>query len=205
MIKREVKMNKKIDNTPEELKRLLGGEFNQSTPLDKEESKTNFIQRYMYLCLPDKPRIMHLDDTMDNLIKDIDNEIEKTGYSRKEIYLEIQKYRHIIARNKNYGGFAGSKFVTAIISIGKLINWYIFFFGALPTIKFIIKSCDYIVEKMIGWFPIIWTCVDYLIVYSLLALIMYLVKTFTSRKYEEMTSKYHDFLISYLIIKGLEE
>jgi hypothetical protein len=183
-------MNKKIDNTPEELKRLLGGEFNQLTQPGKEESKTNFIQRYMYLCLPDKPRTMHLDDTMDTLIKDIDNEIEKTGYSRKEIYLEIQKYRHIIARNKNYGGFAGSNFPTAITMIGS----FLVFFSPLVGLG---------LKDIIGFAPKLGIFSFSFLV--LVALFVGLFKTFKSRKYEEMTSKYHDFLISYLIIKGLEE
>lgn len=180
----------KTNLVPEKLKKLFGSEYNQSTQLEKEISNTNFVQRYDHLCLRKERSLMHQEDSLEKLINDIDNEIMKTELSNKQVYLELQKYRYIIAKDKNNGGFAGTKFPKII----KMIGYILILAFSLTDWNLIdvIKDCN----DKIG------LALTSLIVVLILVVGMFLYKTFTSTIYEDKTNKYHDFLTSYLIINN---
>ena len=181
----EVKQLDKTNLVPEKLKKLFGSEYNQPTQLGKEISNTNFVQRYDHLCLRKERSLMHQEDSMEKLINDIDNEIMKTKLSNKQVYLELQKYRYIIAKDKNDGGFAGTIFPSIIKTIGAII----LFIFSITDLR-IIDTIKYSYCK-IG-----------LICTALLLIGAFLYKTFKSTIYEDKTNKYHDFLTSYLIINN---
>lgn len=177
----------KTNLVPEKLKKLFGSEYNQPTQLGKEISNTNFVQRYDHLCLRKERSLMHQEDSLEKLINDIDKEIMKTKLSNKQVYLELQKYRHIIAKDKNDGGFAGTNFPSIIKTIGAII---LFIFSITDLNIMDILKYSY---SKIG---LIWTAL------FILGIGGFLYKTFTSTIYEDNTSKYHDFLTSYLIINN---
>lgn len=183
----EVKQLDKTNLVPEKLKKLFGSEYNQPTQLGKEISNTNFVQRYDHLCLRKERSLMHQEDSLKKLINDIDKEIMKTKLSNKQVYLELQKYRHIIAKEKNNGGFVGTNFPSIIKTIGAIM---IFIFSIKDFN--IIDILKYIYSKI----GLIWTAL------FILGIGGFLYKTFTSAIYEDNTSKYHDFLTSYLIINN---
>ena len=133
---------------------------------------------------------MHQEDSLEKLINDIDNEIMKTELSNKQVYLELQKYRYIIAKDKNNGGFAGTKFPKII----KMIGYILILAFSLTDWNLIdvIKDCN----DKIG------LALTSLMVVLILVVGMFLYKTFTSTIYEDKTNKYHDFLTSYLIINN---
>lgn len=186
----EVKQLDKTNLVPEKLKKLFGSEYNQPTQLGKEISNTNFVQRYDHLCLRKERSLMHQEDSLEKLINDIDNEIMKTELSNKQVYLELQKYRYIIAKDKNNGGFAGTKFPKIIKMIGYIL---ILAFSLTDwNLKDVIKDCN----DKIG------LALTSLMVVLILVVGMFLYKAFTSTIYEDKTSKYHDFLTSYLIINN---
>ena len=180
----------KTNLVPEKLKKLFGSEYNQPTQLGKEISNTNFVQRYDHLCLRKERSFMHQEDSLEKLINDIDNEIMKTELSNKQVYLELQKYRYIIAKDKNNGGFAGTKFPKII----KMIGYILILAFSLTDWNLIdvIKDCN----DKIG------LALTSLMVVLILVVGMFLYKTFTSTIYEDKTNKYHDFLTSYLIINN---
>lgn len=180
----------KTNLVPEKLKKLFGSEYNRSTQLGKEISNTNFVQRYDHLCLRKERSLMHQEDSLEKLINDIDNEIMKTKLNNKQVYLELQKYRHIIAKDKNDGGFAGTKFPKIIKMIGSIL---ILAFSLTDwKIIDVIKDCN----DKIG------LALTRLMIVLILVVGIFLYKTFTSTIYEDNTSKYHDFLTSYLIINN---
>lgn len=181
----------KTNLVPEKLKKLFGSEYNQPTQSGKEISNTNFVQRYDHLCLRKERSFMHQEDSLEKLINDIDNEIMKTELSNKQVYLELQKYRYIIAKDKNNGGFAGTKFPKII----KMIGYILILSFSLTDWNLIdvIKDCN----DKIG------LALTSLMVVLILVVGMFLYKTFTSTIYEDKTNKYHDFLTSYLIIRIL--
>lgn len=180
----------KTNLVPEKLKKLFGSEYNQPTQLGKEISNTNFVQRYDHLCLRKERSLMHQEDSLEKLINDIDNEIMKAKFNNKQVYLELQKYRYIIAKDKNDGGFVGTNFPSIIKTIGAIIL-FIFSITDLNIIDIIKYSyCK------IG---LIWTSLLYI---TILGIGGFLYKTFTSTIYEDKTNKYHDFLTSYLIINN---
>ena len=180
----------KTNLVPEKLKKLFGSEYNQSTQLEKEISNTNFVQRYDHLCLRKERSLMHQEDSLEKLINDIDKELMKTKLSNKQVYLELQKYRYIIAKDKNNGGFAGTKFPKII----KMIGYILILAFSLTDWNLIdvIKDCN----DKIG------LALTSLMVVLILVVGMFLYKTFTSTRYEDKTNKYHDFLTSYLIINN---
>ena len=180
----------KINLVPEKLKKLFGSEYNQSTQLGKEISNTNFVQRYDHLCLRKERSLMHQEDSLEKLINDIDKELIKTKLNNKEVYLELQKYRYIIAKDKNDGGFVGTNFPSIIKTIGAII---LFIFSI--TDLNIIDTIKYSYCKI----GLIWTALLYI---TPLGIGGFLYKTFTSTIYEDKTNKYHDFLTSYLIINN---
>ncbi|HFU6938039.1 TPA: hypothetical protein ACGNXR_000546 [Streptococcus agalactiae] len=180
----------KTNLVPENLKKLFGSEYNQSTQLRKEISNTNFVQRYDHLCLRKERSLMHQEDSLEKLINDIDKELIKTELNNKEVYLELQKYRYIIAKDKNDGGFVGTNFPSIIKTIGAII---LFIFSI--TDLNIIDTIKYSYCKI----GLIWTALLYI---TILGIGGFLYKTFTSTIYEDNTSKYHDFLTSYLIINN---
>ena len=180
----------KINLVPEKLKKLFGSEYNQSTQLGKEISNTNFVQRYDHLCLRKERSLMHQEDSLEKLINDIDKELIKTKLNNKEVYLELQKYRYIIAKDKNDGGFVGTNFPSIIKTIGAII---LFIFSI--TDLNIIDTIKYSYCKI----GLIWTALLYI---TILGIGGFLYKTFTSTIYEDKTNKYHDFLTSYLIINN---
>ncbi len=183
----EVKQLDKTNLVPEKLKKLFGSEYNQPTQLGKEISNTNFVQRYDHLCLRKERSLMHQEDSMEKLVNDIDNEIMKTKLSNKQVYLELQKYRYIIAKDKNDGGFAGTNFPSIIKTIGAII---LFIFSITDLNIMDILKYSY---SKIG---LIWTAL------FILGIGGFLYKTFKSTIYEDKTNKYHDFLTSYLIINN---
>ena len=183
----EVKQLDKTNLVPEKLKKLFGNEYNQPTQLGKEISNTNFVQRYDHLCLRKERSLMHQEDSLEKLINDIDKEIMKTKLSNKQVYLELQKYRHIIAKDKNDGGFAGTNFPSIIKTIGAII---LFIFSITDLNIMDILKYSY---SKIG---LICTAL------FILGIGGFLYKTFTSTIYEDKTNKYHDFLTSYLIINN---
>ena len=180
----------KTNLVPEKLEKLFGIEYNQPTQLGKEISNANFVQRYDHLCLRKERSLMHQEDSLEKLINDIDNEITKTKLSNKQVYLELQKYRHIIAKDKNDGGFAGTKFPKIIKRIGYILIL------AFPLTDWniidVIKDCN----DKIG------LALTRLMIVLILVVGRFLYKTFTSTIYEDKTNKYHDFLTSYLIINN---
>ena len=180
----------KTNLVPEKLKKLFGSEYNQSTQLGKEISNTNFVQRYDHLCLRKERSLMHQEDSLEKLINDIDKELIKTKLNNKEVYLELQKYRYIIAKDKNDGGFVGTKFPQII----KMIGYILILAFSLTDWNLIdvIKDCN----DKIG------LALTSLMVVLILVVGMFLYKTFTSTIYEDKTNKYHDFLTSYLIINN---
>lgn len=178
----------KTNLVPEKLKKLFGSEYNQSTQLRKEISNTNFVQRYDHLCLRKERSLMHQEDSLEKLINDIDKELIKTKLNNKEVYLELQKYRYIIAKDKNDGGFVGTNFPSIIKTIGAII---LFIFSI--TDLNIVDTIKYSYCKI----GLIWTALLYI---TILGIGGFLYKTFTSTIYEDKTNKYHDFLTSYLII-----
>jgi len=180
----------KTNLVPEKLKKLFGSEYNQSTQLGKEISNTNFVQRYDHLCLRKERSLMHQEDSLEKLINDIDKELIKTKLNNKEVYLELQKYRYIIAKDKNDGGFVGTNFPSIIKTIGAII---LFIFSI--TDLNIIDTIKYSYCKI----GLIWTALLYI---TILGIGGFLYKTFTSTIYEDKTNKYHDFLTSYLIINN---
>ncbi|WP_019138733.1 hypothetical protein [Peptoniphilus timonensis] len=180
----------KTNLVPEKLKKLFGSEYNQPTQLGKEISNTNFVQRYDHLCLRKERSLMHQEDSLEKLINDIDKEIMKTKLSVKQVYLELQKYRHIIAKEKNNGGFVGTNFPSIIKTIGAIM---IFIFSI--TDLNIVDALKYSYYKI----GLIWT---FLLCITILGIGGFLYKAFTSTIYEDKTSKYHDFLTSYLIINN---
>lgn len=181
----------KTDLVPEKLKKLFGSEYNQLTQLEKEISNTNFIQRYDHLCLRKERSLMHQEDSLEKLINDIDNEIMKTKLSNKQVYLELQKYRYIIAKDKNDGGFAETKFPKII----KMIGFILILAFSLTDLNLIdvIKDCN----AKIG------LALTSLMVVLIVEVVGFLYKTFTSTNYEDVTNKYHDFLTNHLIMKNL--
>ncbi|MFM9414128.1 hypothetical protein ACKQTC_07085 [Peptococcus simiae] len=172
------------DRIPEKLKVLLGCKYNQPTPRLKDEE--NLVQKYEHLCLRDK-NIMWQESSLEELLKDIDEEILKTGLSKEALFLEIEKYRHVISREKNYGGFGKSIFPSVVKMIGGL-TIFCFSLTSWNIIDIIKWTFDYFGNYSFS-------------VITIILLAIYLYKVFGSRKYEENMNKYYDFLISYLVMK----
>lgn len=170
---------------------LLGKEFNMPTPMGKEFRNTNFISRYKYLCIESSKNIFYPDDSLDKLSEDIKKQISKTGLSKEELFIKIEEERYKLSREKKHGGFANTIVPTIIKTFGlvAIIFFSVTEINLLSIIKYLYQKSGYILGTLI---------------ILLLALIFFMYKTFTSSKYEDISNKYHEFLIKIILLNEIK-